>query len=120
MPRHSLLFDLVDEPAAIAEYERWHRPGNVPGPVLASIPAAGIVEMEIHRLGNRLMMLCETTDAFDPAAKAAADAADPDAMAGKALMSQFQRPVPGAPAGKKWAAPQPIFRLTDHPGHTPA
>ncbi len=47
MPRHSLLLDLVDEPAAIAEYERWHRPGNVPGPVPASIRAAGIDEMEI-------------------------------------------------------------------------
>lgn len=115
MPRRCLLLDLVDEEAAIAAYEHWHRPGNVPAPVLAAIRASGIVEMEILRIGNRLVMLSETTDEFDPARKAAADAANSDVMAWETLMSQFQQPVPAAPPGAKWVAPQPIFRLSDHP-----
>ena len=116
MPRRCLLLDLVDEPSAIAEYERWHQPGNVPDAVLAAIRASGILEMEILRLGNRLVMLSETTEDFDPARKAATDAADPAVVAWEALMSRFQQAVPAAPPGVKWAAPRTIFRLSDQPG----
>jgi L-rhamnose mutarotase len=109
--RRLLLLDLKDDPALIAAYEDWHRPGRVPQPVLESIRAAGVTSMEIYRSGNRLAMVMETGPDFDPAAKAAADASDPDVVAWEALMSQFQQPLPWAEPGEKWLAAERIFTL---------
>jgi L-rhamnose mutarotase len=111
---HVLTLDLIDDAAAIAEYEHWHAPGNVPAAVLASIRAAGIEEMEIFRTGTRLVMTMAVTPDFDPAAKAAADAADPDVVAWEARMGQFQRALPAAPDGSRWTPMPRIFRLGDH------
>lgn len=116
MARHVLLIDLADDADAIARYEGWHRAGAVPAAVVASIRAAGIESMDIHRSGNRLVMVMETGPGFDPAAKAAADAADPDVAAWEALMDGFQRPLPWAAAGAKWTAAPRIFSLADQPG----
>lgn len=111
--RHVLLLDLKDDPALIAAYERWHAPGEVPPAVVASIRAAGITDMTIHRAGNRLVMIMETGGDFDPAAKAARDHADPDVQAWEQLMDRFQQPIPAAVPGTKWTAAQPIFALSD-------
>jgi len=109
--RRLLLLDLKDDPALIAAYEDWHRPGRVPQAVRDSIRAAGIVGLEIYRSGNRLAMVMETGPGFDPAAKAAADASDPDVVAWETLMSQFQQPLPWAEPGEKWLAAERIFML---------
>jgi len=115
MARHVLLLDLIDDPALIARYEAWHRPGAVPAAVLRSIRAANIVSMEIYRAGDRLAMVIETGPDFDPAAKAAADRADPDVQAWEALMDGFQRPIPGAAPGVKWTQANRIFSLDEQP-----
>lgn len=115
MQRHVLLLDLIDDAAAIARYEAWHAAGAVPSAIVRSIRAAGIGAMEIHRSGTRLVMLMETGSDFDPAAKAAADAADPDVQAWEALMSTVQRPIPAAQAGEKWVAAHRIFSLDEQP-----
>lgn len=111
MARKILFLDLQDDPDLIAAYEAHHAPGAVPPEILDSIRRAGIAEMEIYRSGNRLVMVMETTDAFDPAAKAEADRNDTAVIAWEALMSRFQKPLPWAPPGEKWLAAQPIFRL---------
>jgi len=109
--RHVLLLDLKDDPDLIAAYERWHAPGAVPSAVVASIRAARIAEMTIHRAGNRLVMIMETLPGFDPAAKAASDAADPDVQAWERLMDAFQQPIAAAAPGEKWTAAVRIFSL---------
>ncbi|MBW6527043.1 L-rhamnose mutarotase [Sphingomonas sp. RHCKR7] len=109
--RHVLLLDLVDEPDKIARYEAWHAAGAVPKPVVASIRAAGIAAMQIFRSGDRLVMVMDVTDAFDPATKARADAADPDVVAWETLMDGFQRRLPWAAAGEKWVPAALIFDL---------
>lgn len=103
--------DLKDDPALIAEYERWHQPGNIWPEIVDSLRAAGIRDMEIFRAGNRLFMLMEVDDDFSPAAKAAADAADPRVQAWEALMWKFQQPLPFAQPGEKWVAMTLIFSL---------
>jgi len=113
MTRRVLILDLADDPELIAAYEDHHRPGAVPAPIVASIREAGIAGMEIHRSGNRLVMVMETDEGFDPAAKAAADAADPEVAAWEALMSRYQRPVPWAPPGAKWVEAERIFSLAE-------
>jgi L-rhamnose mutarotase len=111
--RHILLLDLVDEADAIARYEAWHAAGAVPREIVSSIRDAGITGMEIYRSGNRLVMVMETDESFDPARKAAADAADPAVVAWEALMSTMQRPLPWAEPGIKWIEAPRIFSLDE-------
>ena len=113
--RHVLLLDLVDDPAAIAHYEAWHAAGALPPAIGRSIRASGITAMEIYRHGTRLVMVMETGPDFDPQAKAAADAADPDVQAWETLMASMQRPIPSAAAGEKWTAARRIFALAQQP-----
>lgn len=111
--RICLALDLQDDPELIAEYERWHRAENAWPEIVASIADAGIAEMEIYRTGNRLFMVMAVTDKFDPAAKAAADAANPKVTEWEALMERFQQFLPWAKPGEKWVQMQPIYRLSD-------
>lgn len=75
--RICLALDLVDDAAAIAEYERWHRPGNTFPAVTQSIRDAGITNMEIYRTGARLFMIIDADDHYSPKRKGEADAANP-------------------------------------------
>ena len=109
-----LVLDLKDDPELIARYEAHHRPGAVPDAVVRSIRAAGIDRMDIHRCGNRLVMVIETSAAFDPQAKAAADAADPQVVAWEEAMDRYQQRLPWAPPAAKWLEAKRIFALSEH------
>ena len=113
--RHVLLVDIADEAEATAAYEAWHAAVAVPAPVVASIRAAGITAMDIYRTGGRLVMVMETDASFDAAAKAAADAADPDVQAWETKMDAVQRRLPWAEPGVKWVAARRIFSLSEQP-----
>lgn len=113
--RHVLLLDLNDDPEAIAAYRQWHRPGGPPAAVTRSIREAGIDSMEIWHAGDRLVMVMETGPGFDPDAKRARDAADPDVQAWEALMDRFQRRLAFAGPGVKWVPTEQIFTLADQP-----
>jgi L-rhamnose mutarotase len=115
LARHVLLLDLVDDADAIARYEAWHAAAALPPAIGRSIRGAGIAAMEIFRAGTRLVMLMETGPDFDPAAKAAADAADPDVQAWETLMASVQRPIPAAGEGEKWVTATRIFSLAEQP-----
>ncbi|MDG3441214.1 L-rhamnose mutarotase [Nitrospirillum amazonense] len=113
MNRHVLMLDLKSDPVLIERYRQWHAPGQVPPAVVRAIRQAGILEMEIHLCGDRLAMIVDVTDDYDPAAKAAVDAADPDVQAWEALMDTFQRRLPWAKAGQKWVPADRIFSLAE-------
>lgn len=101
--------DLVDDAAAISAYEQYHAPGAVWPEVLKSIREAGIQSMEIFRAGNRLVMVMEVDDRFDPTAKAEADAANEVVQSWERKMDAFQRRLPFAPNGEKWVQAHRIF-----------
>ncbi len=107
--------DLADDPELIARYCEWHRPGGPPPAVTRSIRQADILELEIWLTGPRLFMIMEVGAAFDPAAKAAADAADPDVQAWEKLMWEFQRPLSWAAPGEKWVSAERIYALSEQP-----
>lgn len=111
--RHCLALDLKDDPEAIAEYERWHKAENAWPEIVASIADAGIAEMEIYRIGNRLFMVIDVTEDFDPAAKAAADAANPKVREWEVLMQNFQQALPWFDGKVEWVAMDLIYKLTD-------
>jgi len=111
VPRLYFALDLKDDPALIAEYERWHRPEQVWPEVITALSAAGVTELEIFRCGNRLVMVMDAPPSFA--------AADPDAPAiGRAaqweeLMWRFQQSLPFAEPGHKWVPMHRIFSLTE-------
>lgn len=105
--------DLHDDPALIAEYERWHRPENIWPEIPASIRAAGVRDMQIYRAGNRLFMLMEVDADFSAARKVQTDAANPRVRAWEAMMDKFQQALPCAAPGEKWVPMHRIFSLED-------
>lgn len=109
MKRYCLALDLVDDPALIKEYEHWHKPENGWHEIRKNIFDAGIVNMEIYRTGNRLFMIMETDDSFDPVKKAAMDTSNPKVQQWEELMWKFQQPLPWAKDGEKWVIMDKIF-----------
>ncbi len=109
--KYHFALDLKDDPALIAEYERWHAPGGVWPEILDSIRSAGIIGLDIYRTGNRLFMVMEVNEDFTLENKAAADAADPRVQAWEELMWKFQQPLPWAKDGEKWVLMKQIFEL---------
>ena len=107
--RYCLALDLKDDPALIAEYERYHE--HIWPEIEASIRKYGITDMEIYRVGNRLFMLMETDETFSFANKAAADVANPKVQEWEALMWHYQQALPMAKPGEKWILMERIFKL---------
>jgi L-rhamnose mutarotase len=111
MKRFCLALDLNDDPALIEEYKQHHR--AVWPEIKQSILSAGIHQMEIYLLGNRLFMIMETDDNFSFEAKGAADAANPIVQRWEELMWKFQKPLPLARPGEKWMLMDKIFSLVN-------
>jgi len=107
--RYCLALDLKDDPDLIAEYERHHE--NVWPEITRRIRDAGIEDMEIYRVGNRLFMVMEVSGDFSFEAKAAADRADPRVQEWETLMWKYQQPLPIAESGEKWLLAERIFKL---------
>jgi L-rhamnose mutarotase len=111
MPRLYYALDLRDDPALIAEYERWHSPEAIWPEIIESIAAAGVRDMEIYRVDDRLVLTMDVDEDYSAEAKAAADNANPRVRAWEALMSTFQKPLPGSAPGEKWRPMVRIFSL---------
>ena len=111
MNKYCLACDLVDDPALITEYERYHLHENKWPEIMQSITGAGITNMEIYRFGNRLFMIMETNDNFDFALKAQMDANNPKVQEWEQLMWKFQQAIPGSKPGEKWVLMDKIFQL---------
>jgi L-rhamnose mutarotase len=113
--RTCLALDLVDDPALIAAYEHYHRPDQIWPDIPAGIRAAGILDMQIYRLGNHLFMIAETADGVDLDAAFRDVGTYPRQPEWAALMAGFQQRLPEAQPGEHWAKMKPVFRLSDSP-----
>lgn len=109
MKTYALALDLKDDDKLIEEYEQHHQ--AIWPEIKESIQMAGITDMRIYRLGNRLFMLMEVTDDFSFEKKAAADAANPTVQKWEELMWKYQQPLPQAAKGEKWLIMDEIFKL---------
>jgi len=110
MRRYCLALDLKDDPELIAAYEAHHR--KVWPEIISSIRGAGITQMEIYRIANRLFMIIETTDHFTFESKAQTDHGNAKVQEWEALMWKYQQPLPGAKPGEKWMLMDKIFDLS--------
>ncbi|HYG07221.1 MAG TPA: L-rhamnose mutarotase [Stenotrophomonas sp.] len=105
-----LALDLKDDPALIAEYEAHHR--RIWPEIAAALREEGVLEMQIFRLGTRLVMRMLTDDArFDAGRFALRLARDPRSREWEALMDRYQAPTPWSVIGRKWTPMQQIFDL---------
>jgi len=107
--RYCLALDLVNDAALIAEYEKWHK--EIWPEIRVSILEAGISNMEIYRLEDRLFMIMETADGFSFEQKGRMDAANPVVQRWEELMWKYQVAVPGGKPGEKWRMMTRIFSL---------
>ena len=111
MKRYCLALDLKDDPMLIAEYEQWHR--NVWPENEKNILDAGIINLEIYRVNNRLFMILEADDSFTFERKGQMDAANSKVQEWETLMWKFQQALPGARPGEKWVLTKKIYHLTN-------
>lgn len=109
MKTYCLTLDLHDNPELIAEYRRYHQPDVIWPEVVENNRSQGILSEEIYLLGNRMVMVLETTDEFSFEAKAAADESHPRIREWEALMWKYQKALPEAREGEKWVRMEKIF-----------
>jgi len=109
MKRFALALDLIDDEQLIIAYEKHHE--KIWPEITASIKSAGVLDMEIYRLSNRLFMIMETEDDFSFEAKAKADEANQKVQEWEALMWKYQQALPTAKSGEKWLLMNKIFAL---------
>lgn len=113
MKRLVLALDLVDDADLIAEYERWHRPENAWPAITSSLRTSGIHGLEIFRIGDRMVMIIDAGQTYDPIAKSAADAINPDVVAWETMMERYQRRLAGADPNHKWQEMHRIYSLAE-------
>ena len=109
MKKYCLAVDLVNDDKLISEYLEYHR--EVWPEIKKSIRDAGIDNMEIYRVGDRMFMIMETTDDFSFEQKAAMDAANPKVQEWEQLMWKYQAALPFSRPGEKWVLMDKIFQL---------
>ena len=110
MIRHCFALDLIDDPELIAEYEQMHT--KVWPEIIASIRQAGILEMGIYRVHNRLFMIMEVNEEFNMEEKAAADLDNEIVTRWESLMWKYQQALPLSAPGEKWQLMKKIFDLS--------
>ena len=103
--------DLKDDSVLIENYKQHHAPGNTWPEITDSIRNAGIEDMQIFLTGNRLFMIMEVNENYDPAVKAKMDADNPKVQKWENLMMKFQQLIPWAREGEKWVEMERIFQL---------
>ena len=105
--------DLADGPAVFVAYDEAHRPGRTPAAVLDAQRRHGILDLEIFRHTNRLVMIMTVSDDFDPDGLDRESAALPELIEWHRRMGLLQR-RPGK-AEQDWPEAQLVFRQSDHP-----
>ncbi|RZL46193.1 MAG: L-rhamnose mutarotase [Pedobacter sp.] len=109
MDRYCFTLDLKEDKKLIDTYKQYHR--SVWPEVKDSIKDAGIENMEIYLISNRLFMIMEVNDDFTFEAKNKADLANAKVQEWEKLMWNFQQALPFAKPGEKWVMMDQIFEL---------
>ena len=102
MKTYAMALDLIDDEKIISEYEKYHQ--NVWPEVLESIKELGIIRMRIYRISNRMFMLIETNDWYDPDKIMDYSTTNEKAEEWNNLMVKFQQKVPGARLDEWWGS----------------
>jgi len=106
--------DLVDDPAIIRLYDSLHSAQGVWPALEKANKAAGIRLVKIWRAGTRLMMMIEVPEDADMVRlDSLYVSADPKVKEWGAMMSNFQRALPGVDTAQKWTSMEVIHHYED-------
>ena len=109
--RYCFSCDLKNDQKLIEEYKKFHAVGNAWPEITKSIKDAGIVDMQIFLTGNRMFMIMEVDETFDPEKKAKMDAENLKVQEWEQLMWKYQQSLPWAKDGEKWIVLEKVFQL---------
>lgn len=109
--RYCFACDLKNDPELIESYKNYHKKENTWPEITASIKDAGILDMEIYLVANRLFMIMEVDDTFTFERKRKMDIDNPKVQEWEKLMWKFQQALPSAPKDEKWIPTERIFKL---------
>lgn len=109
MEKHCFSLDLKEEPKLISEYKEYHK--KVWPEIVESIKNAGILNLEIYLVGNRLFMIMEVNDSFSFEKKTAMDLENPKVQEWEVLMWNYQKGLPFSKKGEKWMLMEKIYQL---------
>ncbi len=109
MKRYCFALDLVDDKKLIKAYKKYHE--KIWPEITASIKNAGIENLEIYLVENRLFMIMEVNDDFSFDKKAKMDKENPKVQEWETLMWNYQQKLPFAKEGEKWVLMEKIFEL---------
>lgn len=107
--KYCFALDLKEDELLIKEYEKYHQ--HVWPEIITSIKEAGIEELEIYRVANRLFMIMVTNEHFSFDKKSAGDAVNTKVQEWETLMWKYQQALPTAKPGEKWMLMNKIFEL---------
>jgi L-rhamnose mutarotase len=111
MKRYCFALDLIDDEVLIEEYKEHHR--NFWPELRQNAINSGIKSIELYQSGNRLFMVHETEDDFDPKKKTQNQNSwiTQRSEEWEHLMSKYQKKIPSAKPGQKWVLMDKIFEL---------
>lgn len=111
--RYCQTMDLKDDPELIKRYCEAHDEMHARPEVLEGMREVGILEMELYRLGSRVVMIVETPEDFDWDTAMARLATLPGQADWEEYVAQFQMCKPGQTSDEKWQMMDRIFRIYD-------
>ena len=106
MKRYVYTLELREE--SVDEYVKYHQ--DVSKEVEADLTAAGVYNMEIYLLGNRLFSIIEASDGFDPENSLRNYATCQRTTEWNALMATFQVAVKEAKPHELWARMDCVYK----------
>lgn len=109
--RYCKALKLEDDPVLIEEYKKVHAPGACWPEITQGMKEVGIVDMEIYRLNNQLLMIMDTVPEFDHEKAMKELATKPRQSEWEAYVSRFQKTSAEATADEKWQLMERIFKL---------
>ena len=109
MKKYCWALDLKNDPKLIEQYKQYHQ--EVWPEIIVSIKEAGIEDLEIYLVGNRLFMIMLVNNSFSFEKKSTIDAMNPKVQEWETLMWQYQQALPIAKSGEKWLLMEKIFQL---------
>ncbi|MDE7237126.1 MAG: L-rhamnose mutarotase [Paramuribaculum sp.] len=111
--RYCQFLEIEDNPKLIELYRMMHSRAEAWPEVLAGIREAGILEMELYIVGNKVVMIVDTTIDFDWDSAMARLASMPRQAEWEAAVAALQGCSPDATSDQKWTMMERMFHLYD-------
>ena len=117
--RYCKTLQLKNDPNLIDEYKQLHARGNVWPEITEGLKKVGVLDMEIYISGTTLFMIMDTVDGFDHDAAMTQLGTLTRQGEWEALVSRFQKTMPGSSAKEKWQLVERIFKLDQENEESP-